>query len=82
GSTSNASPPNSQAGPTNTSKLNAATARRHLSFAPSKVGSEDSWDCCTKCLDYFCVEPRAAQERLQPWKKKSRVVLEAEKQAN
>ncbi|KAF8834962.1 hypothetical protein BDN67DRAFT_502993 [Paxillus ammoniavirescens] len=38
-------------------------------------------DCCGKCLDYFCVGPRADRERFRPWKKKSRAVLEAEKQA-
>jgi hypothetical protein len=38
-------------------------------------------DCCTKCLDYFCVGPRADRETFRPWKKKSRAVLEAEKQA-
>ncbi|KIK78195.1 hypothetical protein PAXRUDRAFT_834688 [Paxillus rubicundulus Ve08.2h10] len=82
GSTSNAGPSTSQAGPSNTS--NAHAAGRHPSFAPSNVGSEDSWDdmdCCAKCLDYFCVGPRADRERFRPWKKKSRVVLEAEKQA-
>ncbi|KIJ09184.1 hypothetical protein PAXINDRAFT_17718 [Paxillus involutus ATCC 200175] len=82
GSTSNAGPSNSQAGPSNAS--NAAPAGRRSSFVPSNVGSEDSWDdmdCCGKCLDYFCVGPRADRERFRPWKKKSRAVLEAEKQA-
>ncbi|KIK93250.1 hypothetical protein PAXRUDRAFT_829161 [Paxillus rubicundulus Ve08.2h10] len=82
GSTSNASPSTSQAGPSNTS--NTTAAGRRPSFAPSNVGSEDSWDdmdCCAKCLDYFCVGPRADRERFRPWKKKSRAVLEAEKQA-
>ncbi|KAF8833955.1 hypothetical protein BDN67DRAFT_650548 [Paxillus ammoniavirescens] len=38
-------------------------------------------DCCGKCLDYFCVGPRADRETFRPWNKKSRAVLEAEKQA-
>ncbi|KAF8839815.1 WD40 repeat-like protein [Paxillus ammoniavirescens] len=82
GSGSNAGPSTSQAGPSNTS--NATAAGRRSSFAPSNVGSEDSWDdmdCCGKCLDYFCVGPRADRETFRPWKKKTRAVLEAEKQA-
>ncbi|KIK78280.1 hypothetical protein PAXRUDRAFT_834635 [Paxillus rubicundulus Ve08.2h10] len=82
GSTSNTGPPTSQAGPSNI--FNAHAAGRRPSFAPSNVGSEDSWDdmdYCAKCLDYFCVRPHADRERFRPWKKKSRAVLEAEKQA-
>jgi hypothetical protein len=82
GSGSDAGPSTSQAGPSSTS--NAAAAGRRSSFAQSTAGSEDSWDdmdCCTKCLDYFCVGPRADRERFRPWKKKSREVIEAEKQA-
>ncbi|KIK78874.1 hypothetical protein PAXRUDRAFT_771505, partial [Paxillus rubicundulus Ve08.2h10] len=68
--------------PTNTS--NTTAAGRRMSFAPSNVGSEDDWDdmdCCAKCLNYFCVGPRADRERFRPWKKKLRAVLEGEKQA-
>ncbi|KAF8834965.1 WD40 repeat-like protein [Paxillus ammoniavirescens] len=84
GSGSNAGPSTSQAGPSNLNTSNAAGVGRRSSFAPSNVASEDSWndmDCCGKCLDYFCVGPRADRERCRPWKKKSRAVLEAEKQA-
>ncbi|KIK93125.1 hypothetical protein PAXRUDRAFT_531595 [Paxillus rubicundulus Ve08.2h10] len=34
-----------------------------------------------KCVDYFCFGPRENRERLRPWKKKSREVMEAEEQA-
>ncbi|KAF9219592.1 hypothetical protein BS17DRAFT_384379 [Gyrodon lividus] len=38
-------------------------------------------DCCGKCLDYFCVGPRADRERFRPWKKKPRAVVEADERA-
>jgi hypothetical protein len=79
-SSSNAGPSNAQAGPSS----NAAPAGRTSSFAQSTTGSDDSWDdmdCDEKCVDYLCFGPRENREKFRPWKKKSREVIEAEKQA-
>ncbi|KAF8834156.1 WD40 repeat-like protein [Paxillus ammoniavirescens] len=82
GSAASAGVSNSQAGRSTSS--HAGPAGRTSSFAQSTTGSDDSWDdldCGEKWVDYLCFGPRENRERFRPWKKKSREVIGAEKQA-
>ncbi|KIK77810.1 hypothetical protein PAXRUDRAFT_165677, partial [Paxillus rubicundulus Ve08.2h10] len=72
GSTSNAGPIDSHAGP---STSDATPVGRRTSFAQSNAGSDNSRydvDCDEQCADYFS---------FGPWRKKSRAVIEDEERA-
>ncbi|KIK74632.1 hypothetical protein PAXRUDRAFT_530804 [Paxillus rubicundulus Ve08.2h10] len=78
GTSSNASPPNPQVGPSTSS--DAAPAARTSSYVQSTKGSDDM-DCSEKCVDYLCFGPRQNRERFHPWKNQSREVMETEERS-
>ncbi|KAF8841822.1 hypothetical protein BDN67DRAFT_980091 [Paxillus ammoniavirescens] len=76
GSTSNAGPPNSQAGHDPSTSSNTALAGYPSNYAESNLGSHDSWDdmdCGDQYLENY--EDRKGS------KEKSRLVIQAEEQA-
>ncbi|KAF9221724.1 WD40 repeat-like protein [Gyrodon lividus] len=82
-SASQAGPSGSGGGPS-TIQAGPSTQGRTSGFSQSDGDSDDSWDdmdCCGKCLDYFCVGPRADRETFRPWRKKPRALFEAEERA-
>ncbi|KIJ10713.1 hypothetical protein PAXINDRAFT_16321 [Paxillus involutus ATCC 200175] len=79
GSTSNAGPPNSQAGHYPSTSFNTALAGHPSNYAESDSGSHDSWDDCDQYLEDFCIRPYDSEDR-ERLKEKSRHVIQAEKQ--